>query len=397
MLSLGTVVCRVIALGAAALLYGCAADVRNAVPLPMANTVQVAGFGPIRGWGDIEIPNVERIAALRFDQIKSQRPQVLKSRRRIVSYLAISGGGADGAYSAGFLNGWTASGKRPQFEVVSGVSAGALIAPFAFLGPAYDSKLKEIYTLYATDDLIQKQVLVGLFGGNAVSSTKPLANLIAKYITPSVMAAIAREHRKGRRLLVGTTNADQERPVVWDMGRIAERGTPEALRLFRRVLLASTALPGLFPPVYVNVTNGDGKVYQEMHIDGGVTENAFLLPLHFNLKRIDRQYGVRWRRRLYVLANSKTTPSPKVVEGTTFAIAGRSINTLIRQQLEGDLLKLYLRAKENNIAFRLASIPSDFTAESKEPFDREYMAKLYETGYRLARNGYEWQRKPPGL
>jgi predicted patatin/cPLA2 family phospholipase len=387
----------VISAAATGLLTGCAASIRNAVPVGHAESVKIAGSGKVRGWGDVEIPDMEQLAAVRFGQIKQRRPELLANKKAQISYLAISGGGADGAFGAGFLNGWTAAGNRPQFEVVTGVSTGALIAPFAFLGRRYDYRLTEFYTKFSTDDLITKQVLVGLLGGSSLSDTKPLAKLIAKYITMAVLKEIASQHESGRRLLVGTTNADQERPVVWDLGRIATQRNRKALRLFRRVLLASTALPGLFPPVYVKVTDTDGKIYEEMHIDGGVTDNTFLLPPHLQMAKLDRTNKVRWRRKLYVIANAKTTPMRKVVKATTFDIASRSIDTLIRQQLKGDLLKLYLRAKENKIAYQLADIPATFDAQSKEPFDRVYMKKLYDLGYQAARNGYKWKSIPPDL
>ena len=329
-------------------------------------------------------------------EIRAKRPSLLKKRRRTVSYLAVSGGGSNGAFGAGLLNGWSASGKRPQFEIVSGVSTGALIAPFAFLGPEYDKPLREIYTLYSTKDILEPQILAGLLGANAVSSTKPLEKLIARYVDREFMAAIAREYAKGRRLLIGTTNLDAERPVVWNMGGIAQRNSDEALQLFRDVLLASSALPGLFPPVYVKVTS-DGRSFEEMHVDGGTTENAFLLPLDLDLKRFDKQNGVSWKRKIYIIANDKTDPSPEEVNGTALDIAGRSISTLIKQQTEGDLIKLYLRAKENEIDYNMASIPVDFSAKSSEPFDKAYMSTLYELGFKLGQEGYGWQKKPPGI
>lgn len=387
----------VIAAGAV-LIAGCAsAPPRIGVPIALANTVEVAGVGRVRAWGDREIPNIDLIATQRLEQIRSERPQLLGNRGGVMSYLAISGGGSDGAFGAGFLNGWTAAGTRPEFEIVTGVSTGALIAPFAFLGPAYDRKLKEVYTEYSTEDLIEKQVLAGLLGGDSVTSTAPMANLIRKYVTDDMLKEIAAEHAKGRRLLVGTTNADQERPVIWDMGRIASLNTNRARSLFRRILLASSALPGLFPPVMIKVTDTDLKRYEEMHVDGGVTENAFLLPLHLDLSKFDRRFGVRWRRQIFVIANAKTTPTPKLVKRNVFDIAGRSIATLIRQQLEGDLIKIYLRAKDNGIKFQLANIPSTFDAVSEEAFDQRYMRKLFKVGYDAALNGYRWNMKPPGI
>ncbi len=375
---------------------GCASTMRIPVPVELADKVEVAGVGQVRGWGDAPMKNIDQLAKLRRKQMLAKRPAFLKKRNQTISYLAISGGGSNGAFGAGLLNGWTDSGKRPKFEIVSGVSTGALIAPFAFLGSEYDKPLREIYTLYSTKDILEPQILAGLLGGNAVSSTKPLERLIAHYVDRSFMEAIAREHVKGRRLLIGTTNLDAERPVVWNMGGIAQRNSDEALQLFRDVLLASAALPGLFPPVYVKVTS-NGKTYEEMHVDGGTTENAFLLPLDLDLKRYDRINGVRWKRRIYIIANDKTDPSPEDVNGTALEIAGRSISTLIKQQTEGDLIKLYLRAKENKIDYNVASIPVGFKAESSEPFDKKYMSKLYELGYELGKKGYKWRKKPPGI
>ncbi len=381
---------------ALAFLSACAADLRNAVPAALVDKVHVKGLDQVRIWGDVPIANLDELAAKRQKQILKNRPQIAKRKNHTMYMLALSGGGSDGAFGAGFLNGWSATGKRPTFEIVSGVSTGALMAPFAFLGPAYDKQLKELYTLYSTKDLLQPQVLAGLLGGDALSSSKPLAELIARYVDRAFLAEIAREHRKGRRLLVGTTNLDQERPVIWDMGGIASKNNDRALELFRKVLLASASIPGVFPPVFIKVESG-GNTFEEMHVDGGTTDNAFLLPLHIDIRKLDKKMGRSWKRRIFVIANSKTAPSPKSVKGTTLEIAGRSISTLIRQQTEGDLIKIYLRAKENKIDFNLAGIPRDFTADSKEAFDRQYMGQLFALGEKVAREGYKWKKKPPGI
>ncbi|MGI9421973.1 MAG: patatin-like phospholipase family protein, partial [Hyphomicrobiaceae bacterium] len=270
------------------------------------------------------------------------------------------------------------------------------IAPFAFLGSAYDRQLKEIYTLYSTKDILRPQVLAGLTGGSAISSTEPLKKLIARYVDRKLITAIAREHAKGRRLLVGTTNIDAERPVVWDMGRIAQLGSQKSVSLFRSILLASAALPGLFPPVYVKVT-ADGQSFEEMHVDGGTTENAFLLPVHLDLSAIDRKRGRRPVRRLYIITNDKTGPSPETTKSTALGIAGRSIATLIKQQTQGDLIKLYLRARSNRISYNLVSIPASFHAKGKEPFDKAYMRKLFKLGFETAKSKLKWRNKPSGI
>ena len=390
--------CAVLGL-ACAFLAGCAASLaRNAVPAGLADQVKVAGVPNVRQWGDAPLgdSDIQQMTRLRLAQIKKNRPQLLRAQKRTVDLLAISGGGADGAFGAGILNGWSARGDRPQFELVAGVSTGALSAPFAFLGPRYDRQLKEIYTEYSTNDLIQKQVLAGLLGGSSVTNTKPLERLIARYMDREVIAAIAREYKKGRRLLVGTTNLDSERPVVWDMGAIAARGTAKSRALFRRVLLASAALPGLFPPVFIKVES-DGKYFEEMHVDGGTTDNAFLLPVNFDLSRHVRRRDRKQSFRIFIIANAKLTPDREIVQANTFAIAGRSIATLIKQQLHGDLLKIYLRAQRNGIGFRLASIPPRFKEKSQEAFDKAYMRKLYDVGFAMGRSGQHWAKRPPEL
>jgi len=380
-----------------ALASGCAGTMRQAVPPQLTEQATVVDFTSVRRWGDEPIKDVQRIAQIRRDQIAATRPEILdQSRRNSFSFLVLSGGGDDGAYGAGILNGWTAAGTRPEFEVVTGVSTGALIAPFAFLGSAYDSQLKEIYTQYSTNDLLSRNILAGLVGGSSLTSSQPLYDLISKYVDRSFMAAVAREHNRGRRLLVGTTNLDAERPVVWDMGSIAQRNSPEALRLFRRVLLASVSIPGLFPPVYIDVKIGN-ETYQEMHVDGGTTDNAFLLPTNFSMEKFGGRNSSRTDLSLFLIVNSKTTPESTSVDATTFSVAGRSISTLIKQQTAGDILKIYLSSQKNNIEFNLASVPSGFNHESNEPFDKTYMTALYERGYQDAQSGYDWQRKPPGF
>jgi len=376
---------------------GCASTMRQAVPPQLTEQAAVVDFTSVRRWGDEPPQEARRIAQLRRTQIAATRPEILdRSRRTSFNFLVLSGGGDDGAYGAGILNGWTAAGNRPEFEVVTGVSTGALIAPFAFLGPKYDTQLKEIYTRYSTKDLLDQNILDGLLGGSSLTSSQPLYQLISKYVDLKFLAAVAREHNRGRRLLIGTTNLDAERPVVWDMGAIAQRDSSEALRLFRRVMLASVSIPGLFPPVYIDVKIGN-ETYQEMHVDGGTTDNAFLLPANFSIDEFQDADILRSNLRLYLIVNSKTSPEAQSVKPTTFGVAGRSISTLIKQQTAGDILQIYLSSQKNNIAFRLASVPRDFDHESNEPFDVKYMSALYELGYTQAKSGYDWQRKPPGF
>lgn len=371
-------------------------SLRIPVPQNLADKAQVVGLGgeQLRFWGDEPPKNFLAMVRKMRAQQKARRAQGAK-HRRFVNMLVISGGGSNGAFGAGLLNGWTQSGKRPHFDVVTGVSTGALMAPFAFLGPRYDPVLKEFYTKHSTKDIIRPTILAGLIGGgSAVGSSEPLANLIEKYLTRKIMREIAAEHLKGRRLLVGTTNLDAERPVTWDLGEIAVIGTKRALILMRRILLASAAIPGVFPPVLIDVTV-DGKVRQEMHVDGGTTDNAILVPVQTNVQLVKRVKRGGPKYRLYIIVNSHTNPEWQNVKSSTVAIAGRSIVTLIKQQTIGDVLKLYDFARKNRIEFELATVPGSFAAKSKEPFDRAYMTKLYYLGEQLGRAGYKWSKTPP--
>ncbi len=380
-------------------LQACAtSSVRQVVPAQLVDEAAVVGLNSqqIRFWGDEAPRNFPAMVKKFESQQKAAAQAGARKRPRVHNMLVISGGGSDGAFGAGLLNGWSGSGKRPHFSVVTGVSTGALIAPFAFLGPRYDAVLKEFYTKYSTKDILRPAVLAGLLGGSAVGNSDPLAGLIAKYLTRSLIREIAAEHQKGRRLLVGTTNLDAERPVIWNMGEIASVGTKRALQLMRKVILASASIPGVFPPVLIDV-KVNGKVRQEMHVDGGTTDNAILLPIQTNIRAIEKSLKHKAKRRLYIIVNSHVNPEWKKVKASTVDIAGRSIATLIKQQTLGDILKLYGFAIKNKIEFRLATVPDDFNEESKEPFDRAYMTKLFNTGQAIGQTGIKWRRKPPGL
>lgn len=363
------------------------------LPADLVSQENVAGIesSKVRIWGDATRAELASNIAASSQQI-SLREKGNRSNQE--SYLVLSGGGQNGAFGAGLLNGWTNAGTRPEFKIVTGVSTGALIAPFAFLGPDYDAIIKEFYTTHSTRDLVRYRVVAGLLGGQSLADSKPMAGLIAKYITRTTLQKIAVEYQKGRYLLVGTTNLDAGRPVIWNMGEIAKIGDERALKLFRSVILASASIPGAFPPVMIDVS-ADGKSGQEMHVDGGTTDNAILVPFHVNFKELYKRLKWKPKRNLYVVINSTLAPRRKSVKADTFSIAGRSINTLIKRLTISDTQRLYEFSKRNDIQFHLAGIPIEFNEKSKELFDRAYMKKLFSYGYNLANNGYKWQRKPP--
>ena len=308
-------------------------------------------------------------------------------------YLAISGGGDNGAYGAGFLNGWTAAGTRPEFKVVTGVSTGALIAPFAFLGPKYDYVIERVYTTTSQADIFKKRGLIKGVTSDAMADSRPLANLIATYATRELLDEIASEYAKGRILLVGTANLDSLEPVVWNMTAIAASRDPNALELFRRILLASASIPGAFPPVMIDVTV-DGTHYQEMHVDGGTMAQVFFYPPSADLgqmRTVDR------RRVLYVIRNARLDPDWASVERRTMTIASRAIASLTRTQGVGDLYRIYTTTQRDGIDFNLAFIPPTFDTPHEEEFDTNYMQQLYRVGFDQARAGYRWDKYPPGF
>lgn len=380
------------------LLAGCATAIaRNPVPQYLVEKAHISGFKDIRFWGDKKPDNILELIQTKFSQMQRHRPNAYRNGVT-VNYLAISGGADDGAFGAGFLYGWSLRGTRPQFEIVTGVSTGALAAPFAFLGSRYDRTLKEIYTSYSTKDLVTTKVLSGLLGGSSLADNAGMVRLIAKYITPKVLREIAVEHRKGRRLLVGTTNLDAQRAVIWDLGAIAASGHPKSLHLFRKVLEASAALPGIFPPVIINVS-ADGSKKDELHIDGGPTAEVFFLPMQFinGAGRVVSRTQPTMNRKLYIIRNSRLSPEWKPVQPKTMEIAGRSISTLIKNQGIGDLYQLYVATKKHSISFNLAAIPKEFKGKSTESFDKKYMNQLFNYASKMAGQGYSWMRVPPGL
>jgi len=308
-------------------------------------------------------------------------------------FLAISGGGDNGAFGAGLLNGWTASGTRPEFRLVTGVSTGALIAPFAFLGPKYDYVLERVYTQTSQKDIFKKRNMIKGILGDGMADTSPLAGVIASYVNQELLDAIAAEYAKGRVLLVGTANLDSLEPVIWNMTAIAASKDPSSITLFRKILLASASIPGAFPPVMIDV-EVNGTRYQEMHVDGGTMAQVFLFPPSISAKEIAADYG---RTRVaYIIRNARLDADWASVERRTLPIAARAIGSLTTTQGVGDLYRIFVTSAKDGIDFNLAYIPRTFNVPHKEEFDTNYMRQLYATARKMAEAGYQWQKHPPG-
>jgi predicted acylesterase/phospholipase RssA len=377
------------------LLGACSTPTRlHAPPSEAADRAAIPGYGPIRSWSDKldEAFSAELMSAARRE-IELRQAQG-ETGLPPANYLALSGGGANGAYGAGLLCGWSETGTRPEFKVVTGISTGALTAPFAFLGRSQDERLRDFYTTTRTKDvLVERNILAGLFG-DALTDSSPLERLLAKAFDQQVLDEIAGEYQKGRLLLVGTTNLDAQRGVIWNITAIAASGRPDALRLVHRVLLASASIPAAFPPVMIDV-DVDGRRCQEMHVDGGALSQVFFYPPTLRLDA--KETGIERERRLWVVRNSRLAPLSGEVARRTTAIAGRAIDSLILSQGLGDLYRIFLTSLRDGIDFNLAYIPEEFTDVPKELFDPPTMTKLFEMGRSAALAGTAWKREPPGF
>ena len=351
----------------ATLIAACATAPRT--PFTEAEQMAAVSTGPhpIRYWADAPVSAFQDVG----------RRAVAQKGRPFI-YLALSGGGGSGAYGAGLLNGWTESGARPEFTIVSGVSTGALIAPFAFLGPDYDATLKKMYTSGEAESLVGHANPLGAVFGAGLVGRSELRRMIERYLNDDLLAAIAREDAKGRRLLVVTTDLDAQRAVIWDMGAIAASGGPDAFGLFRDVLAASASVPVVFAPQLINVAE-NGHSFQEMHVDGTVSAPIFTLPdaILFGGKVVVA-HGTR--PDLYVIVNTRLDPGFEVVPNETEAIAARSFSTMNRVGVKAVLAQTYNVAHREGFAFHVSYIGADFPESGGTGFETDTMRRLYDYG-----------------
>jgi predicted acylesterase/phospholipase RssA len=301
-------------------------------------------------------------------------------------WLALSSGGSDGAFGAGLLVGLTDSGNRPDYSVVTGVSTGALMAPFVFAGKAYDDQLRDAYTKVTASDIFE-------VGGTGESflDTWPLKELIDKQITPALMDDIAAQYRAGRRLFVITTELDADRFAVWNMGAIAVHGGDSAIKLFRNVLLASSSIPGAFPPVLIDV-EANGKRFQEMHVDGGVGGQFFVAPAALMASRSSFRIPAT---QLYIVVNTGLGRDFSVVERSTPIILARTVGTAVKVDTRLMIDRAYEAAKRSGVGFNVATVDPNFDAPSHGIFDPQYMTALFKAGYEQGKGAHPFANEPP--
>jgi len=374
---------------------GCTAKLnRNPLPSEFTSEAVIPDIPEARFWSD-EWPtySVDRFSNSTEEKLGIEFKGVYQKPH---NYLAISGGGANGAFGAGLLAGWTKTGTRPQFTMVTGVSTGALSAPFAFLGSKYDDEMKAVYTTTSTKDIAKQRNPLAAAFNESMADTKPLREMIEHYIDSELIEAIAMEHKKGRRLFIGTANLDAGRGVIWNLGAIAASDSPRKVELIHDVLQASSAIPVVFPPVVIPV-EVKGQSYDEMHVDGGTGSQVFVYPAATDWSKITKLLKVHGTPEVYIIRNSFVDPDYSGVKRSILPIGSRTINSLIRTQGIGDLYQIYTLCTRDGNNFNLAYIPSEFTEKPSEGFDPVYMGKLYDLGFQMARGGYPWKHYPPGF
>lgn len=307
-----------------------------------------------------------------------------------INTLAISGGGANGAYGAGFFYAWTKAGQRPDFQIVTGVSAGALTAPFVFLGPDWNEQLRQMYRGKKIHHLLQGRGVLGLFTPGFFKKS-PLEELVRGYVTDDVLRAIAAEQAKGRRLLVAATNLDTQQLIVWDMGAIAARGGPEARNLFAEVLIASASVPGVFPPTMIEV-QGAGRRFAEMHVDGQAERPFFAITQRLLLTR--RSADPQFRPHIFIIVNGPRESEFAVTPRATIPILTRTLDAASKAAIGLVLADTLEFCRHNGCDLRVSDLPS---IEKNDPLDfsAAHIKSLFSAGQAAIESGRAWSNASP--
>ena len=351
----------------------------------------------INGMSDVRfVPSIADGIQAYLNELKVVAPKRDHYGTGAAHYLSLSGGGDNGAFGAGLLAGWTQQGTRPEFDQVVGISTGSLIAPFAFLGSDYDQQLQEVFTTIKPSDIYTQRRLLSIIFNDGLADNTPLLRLIEKNITGDLLEKIAIEYeKKGRLLLIGTTNIDNGQLVIWNMGKIAALRTPASASLFHHVMLASAAVPGLFPPELFDATVG-GVEFDELHVDGGLAVQLYLYPAAVSKQAVAQGLLKPRQRSAYIIRNASITVGHEDTERNGIDVLNRSYKKIIQSQGVGNLYQIYQIAHRDKVDFNLAFIGDDFKAKHPAEFDQMYMQSLFRYGYDKAVQGYPWGKTPPG-
>jgi predicted acylesterase/phospholipase RssA len=358
---------------------GCAPLPRRDAPPALFSSAAPAGFP-----ADVRFLSTDRASVDTKSTAGLQRLRA-SSKDGVVRALVLSGGGAGGAFGAGALVGLSRRHERPQFDVVTGVSAGALIAPFAFLGPEWDPQLTEAFTSGRGEQMSLRGLLGLPFGASRRSAA--LTALVDHYVTRDLINAVAREAANGRLLWVATTDLDKEETVIWDMGAIAARGGEPARKLFRDVLVASASIPGVFEPVLIHVQQGD-RSYDEMHIDGNASTSLFVAPVAAYFALLDQR--ILEGARVYVLINGQIIDAPETTPVRLGPIVARTFSVALKHMSRAQVVAVDQFAEKYRMSVQSTYLPFDYPKYSSSDFRASTMRPLFEYGARCAKSGRLW-------
>jgi hypothetical protein len=380
-------------------LAGCGTLPRNAVPVELMGAVTLVPDLPgARAAAGLPDAAMQRDLARSFEQESASEFPVGPDGVVHYAHLALSGGGANGAFGAGFLVGWSQTGKRPPFKIVTGVSTGALMAPFVFAGPDYDAALTEFYTQTSSANIFRRLSIVPqLLVGESLADSGPLQLMIERHVDAELLRHIAAAHDSGRRLYIATTDLDSQRLWVWNMGLIAASGRPEAARLFQRIMLASASVPIAFPPVFFQVES-EGRRFDEMHVDGGVGARVFFTGGVFSFSAARAGVGRgAGREEIYIIHNGQLLSSPRATSRSLRGIGLRTFETAGKSAVIGDLFRIYAVTLRERAGYNWITIPEDVELWGSELFDTVKMRELFELGRQRAQEASPWSTEPPGL
>ncbi len=312
--------------------------------------------------------------------------------------LALSGGGSHGAYGAGVLIGWTDAGTRPEFDVVTGISTGALTATAVFLGPEYDDSLR-MYTKVSNKDIFKLRGLFAVLTKDSIYDSAPLRKLIAKQIDDDVLQAVAREHAKGRRLFIGTVNLDAQAFTVWNMGFIASSDRPDKLERYRDVILASASVPVIFPPVYIPV-GVNGETYRQMHVDGGAREMIFFPKFIQDMDKTIAEAGfsrAEVQGEIYVLYNGRIAArgTYEPVPARALSVIEAAARAMQRTNTTSSIYQIWVRGLTHRAAIHITDIAPEYKDLQKDiEFNPDEMKRLFDYGYNRSVKGEAWWTQP---
>ena len=360
-------------------LVGCTASPRRDAPPTLFSTATPAGFPAEVRFLSSDRKSVEKQSAAALQRMRTS------SQDGIVRALVLSGGGAGGAFGAGALVGLSRRHERPQYDVVTGVSAGALIAPFAFLGPDWDPQLTEAFTSGRGEQMSVSGLLKLPFGTSRRSAA--LMALVDHYITPDLIKAVAREAANGRLLWVATTDLDKEETVIWDLGAVAMRGGEPARKLFRDVLVASASIPGVFEPVLIHVQQ-EGRSFDEMHVDGAASTALFVAPVAAYFALLDQR--ILDGARVYVLINGQIIDTPETTPFKLGAVVARTFNTALKHMAQAQVVAIDQFGEKYGMSLQSTYLPYDYPSYSSADFRASTMTPLFEFGARCAYSGHLW-------